>query len=296
MSFAIEPGTITHGIQLAVAPVFLLTAVAGMIGAVAGRLARIIDRARVVEDRARNSSDTEHHDRAMLELGYLRTRGRLANACIGLLTLCGFLIWVSHRVRMRFGLTEELPQHPRAVDMLRFALRKLGPWLIALVITVYLSYALPSSLGKSLAMVLAYALVVGTCFSAICVIAFSVLDGPHRHRALYILRHQAFRPLWLIGSFAAFGEALSDPRLTEALGTHLAHSAATVANVLAALSTGVFILRFRRPIAHLIRNQPLSRRLTRRALSDTIEIIGTFWYLPALLLVGISLFATFVSA
>ena len=65
---------------------------------------------------------------------------------------------------------------------------------------------------------------------------------------------------------------------------------------MAALSTGVFILRFRRPIAHLIRNQPLSRRLTRRALSDTIEIIGTFWYLPALVLVGISLFATFVSA
>ena len=210
--------------------------------------------------------------------------------------LAAALIWLSHRVRERFGLPEELPQHPRTWDMLRFALRKLGPWLIALVITVYLSYALPSSLGKSLAMVLAYALVVGTCFSAICVIAFSVLDGPHRHRALYILRHQAFRPLWWIGSFAAFGEALSDPRLVAALGQHLSHTAATVANVMAALSTGVFILRFRRPIAHLIRNQPLSRRLTRRALSDTIEIIGSFWYIPALLLVGISLFATFVSA
>lgn len=172
-----------------------------------------------------------------------------------------------------------------------------GPWLIAWVITVYLSYALPSSLGKSLAMVLAYALVVGTCFSAICVIAFSVLDGPHRHRALYILRHQAFRPLRWIGSFAAFGEALSDPRLVAALGQHLSHTAATVANVMAvALSTGVFILRFRRPIAHLIRNQPPSRRLTRRALSDTIEIIGSSGTSPALLLVGISLFATFVSA
>ncbi|WP_017527672.1 mechanosensitive ion channel family protein [Pseudomonas fluorescens] len=210
--------------------------------------------------------------------------------------LAAALIWLSHRVRERFGLPEELPQHPRTWDMLRFALRKLGPWLIALVITVYLSYALPSSLGKSLAMVLAYALVVGTCFSAICVIAFSLLDGPHRHRALYILRHQAFRPLWLIGSFAAFGEALSDPRLVTALGQHLAHTAATVANVMAALSTGVFILRFRRPIAHLIRNQPLSRRLTRRALTDTLSIIGTFWYLPAMLLVGISLFATFLSA
>ncbi|CAI8863593.1 moderate conductance mechanosensitive channel [Pseudomonas sp. IT-196MI5] len=210
--------------------------------------------------------------------------------------LAAALIWISHRVRMRFGLTEELPQHPRALDMLRFALRKLGPWLIALVITVYMSYALPSSLGKSLAMVLAYALVVGTCFSAICVIAFSLLDGPHRHRALYILRHQAFRPLWLIGSFAAFGEALSDPRLVDSLGSHLAHTAATVANVLAALSTGRFILRFRRPIAHLIRNQPLSRRLTRRALNDTLSILGTFWYVPALVLVAISLFATFISA
>ena len=210
--------------------------------------------------------------------------------------LAALLIWVSHRVRLRFGLSEELPQHPKAVDMLRFALRKLGPWLVALMITVYGSYALPSSLGKDLAMVLAYALVIGTCFSAICVIAFSLLDGPHRHRALHILRHQAFRPLWWIGSFAAFGEALSDPRLVATLGVHLAHTAATFANVMAALSTGLFIIRFRRPIAHLIRNQPLSRRLTRRALSDSIEILGTYWYIAALILVGISLFATFLSA
>ncbi|WP_213876269.1 mechanosensitive ion channel domain-containing protein [Pseudomonas sp. dw_358] len=206
------------------------------------------------------------------------------------------LIWLSHHLRVRFGLTEELPQNPRTWDLARFALRKLGPWLVALIITVYVGYALPSSLGKSLAMVLAYALVVGTCFSAICVIAFSLLDGPHRHAALYILRHQAFRPLWLIGSFAALGEAFNDPRLISALGWHLAYVAATLANVLAAICSGMFILRFRRPVAHLIRNQPLSRRLTRRALSDTIEILGTFWYLPAMVLVAISLFATFFSA
>ena len=52
MPLSIDSSTITHSIQLSVAPVFLLTAVAGMIGAVAGRLARIIDRARVVEERA----------------------------------------------------------------------------------------------------------------------------------------------------------------------------------------------------------------------------------------------------
>jgi hypothetical protein len=84
--------TVTHGIQLAVAPVFFLTAVSGMIGAVAGRLARIIDRARLVEDRAREGADPELLARSHTELSELRMRGRLANGCIALLTLCAFLI------------------------------------------------------------------------------------------------------------------------------------------------------------------------------------------------------------
>ncbi len=83
---------VTHGIQLAVAPVFLLTAVSGMIGVIAGRLARVIDRARWVEDRARESNNAEFLQRAYTELSELRLRGRLANGGIALLTLCAFLI------------------------------------------------------------------------------------------------------------------------------------------------------------------------------------------------------------
>jgi hypothetical protein len=41
--------SITQAIQLAVAPVFLLTAIAGLLNALLGRLARAIDRRRVVE-------------------------------------------------------------------------------------------------------------------------------------------------------------------------------------------------------------------------------------------------------
>jgi hypothetical protein len=92
MAFPVDGASITHGIQLAVAPVFLLTAVSGMIGAVAGRLARIIDRARQVEDRAAASADTAFLARAAQELAQLRLRGRLANGCIALLTSCAFLI------------------------------------------------------------------------------------------------------------------------------------------------------------------------------------------------------------
>ncbi len=92
MPIPLDPDTITHGIQLAVAPVFLLTAVSGMIGAVAGRLARIIDRARVVEGKVHDSTDAILLARATTELGELRLRGRLANGCIALLTSCAFLI------------------------------------------------------------------------------------------------------------------------------------------------------------------------------------------------------------
>jgi hypothetical protein len=95
MAFPLDGSSITHGIQLAVAPVFLLTAVTGMIGAVAGRLARIIDRARLVEDRARATTDAESLQRAERELQQLRVRGMLANACIALLTSCAILIGVT---------------------------------------------------------------------------------------------------------------------------------------------------------------------------------------------------------
>lgn len=92
MVFPLDPDTVSHGIQLAVAPVFLLTAVSGMIAAVAQRLARIIDRARNVEARIKQGSHPTEDAEGYLELAELRTRGLLANSSIALLTACAFLI------------------------------------------------------------------------------------------------------------------------------------------------------------------------------------------------------------
>ena len=109
MNFAPDLATVTHGIQLAVAPVFLLTAVSGMIGAVAGRLARIIDRARFLEDRL-DASDAEKPKAAKMydELRRLRQRGRLVNGCLALLTFCAILIGTTI-VLLFLGETSELP-------------------------------------------------------------------------------------------------------------------------------------------------------------------------------------------
>ena len=96
MFFATDLDTVTHAIQLAVAPVFLLTAVAAMIGTVAGRLARIIDRARILEDRIEAARAGDLMSTAYDELGRLRLRGGLVNVCIALLTFCAVSGWATH--------------------------------------------------------------------------------------------------------------------------------------------------------------------------------------------------------
>jgi hypothetical protein len=113
MFFATELDTVTHGIQLAVAPVFLLTAVAGMIGTVAGRLARIIDRARLLEDRIEKAPADKPMETAYDELDRLRSRGKLVNASIALLTFCAIFIGLTI-VMLFLGETTE-------IQILRFA-------------------------------------------------------------------------------------------------------------------------------------------------------------------------------
>ncbi|MCB1953362.1 MAG: DUF2721 domain-containing protein, partial [Rhodocyclaceae bacterium] len=66
---------LSHAIQLAVAPVFLLTALATLINAMSGRLARVVDRRRVVRRRLQEQAAPEQKDSLERELGLLSRRG-----------------------------------------------------------------------------------------------------------------------------------------------------------------------------------------------------------------------------
>ena len=108
MAIPLDSDSINHGIQLAIAPVFLLTAVSGMISAVASRLARIIDRARFLETRLETGAvESEKAENMYAELRQLRRRGRLVNGCIALLTLCSMMIGVTI-ILLFLGETAEL--------------------------------------------------------------------------------------------------------------------------------------------------------------------------------------------
>jgi hypothetical protein len=88
-----NPSTLSDSIQLAVAPVFLLTAVAGMIGALTQRLARVIDRARVIHKEMGDASLTVSARSAYQdELMSIAKRGRFINVAMIFLVLCALMI------------------------------------------------------------------------------------------------------------------------------------------------------------------------------------------------------------
>ncbi len=81
---------IAHAIQLALAPVFLLTAISGLLAMLTGRLARIVDRARLLEAHVASKSDDVDSKRG--ELALIARRARLVSWAIALCTTSALLI------------------------------------------------------------------------------------------------------------------------------------------------------------------------------------------------------------
>jgi hypothetical protein len=85
--------TVAHVIQLAVAPVFLLTGIGAILAVLTNRLARVVDRFRVLE---RSLPETGMHPRAgeSTEMARLSRRSRLIHWAISLCTVAALLICI----------------------------------------------------------------------------------------------------------------------------------------------------------------------------------------------------------
>ena len=80
---------VARAIQLALAPVFLLTGIAGVLNVMVGRLARIIDRGRALND---NRSGADSSDNGHLELHNLERRRHLTSVAITACTVAALLL------------------------------------------------------------------------------------------------------------------------------------------------------------------------------------------------------------
>jgi hypothetical protein len=85
--------TVSHVIQLAVAPVFLLSGVGAILAVLINRLGRIIDRYRVLEHSGANAGAGEETV-AQVEMGILAQRARLIHWAISLCTIGALFICI----------------------------------------------------------------------------------------------------------------------------------------------------------------------------------------------------------
>ena len=88
---AVDSDVIAHAIQLAIAPVFLLTGVAGLLGVMANRLARVIDRARSFEEKWERL-DEPGRTAVRIESEHLQKRFRLASWAINFCTAAALIV------------------------------------------------------------------------------------------------------------------------------------------------------------------------------------------------------------
>ena len=88
---AVDIGDVGHAIQLALAPVFLLTGIAGILNVMAGRLARIIDRGRELSERP-VAPELQAGKTLQHELQNLERRRHLASDAITACTFAALLV------------------------------------------------------------------------------------------------------------------------------------------------------------------------------------------------------------
>ena len=88
----VQSGDIAHLIQIALTPIFLISAIGVTLNVLTSRLARIVDRARAMEATLRGP-DTGHDGRHLHDaLAVLERRARHINAAITLITLSALFI------------------------------------------------------------------------------------------------------------------------------------------------------------------------------------------------------------
>ncbi len=194
----------------------------------------------------------------------------------------------------RRGWPLDLPREPKAHLLAIHFLRRMLPWALAFALTMGIAQLVPSSAGRT---------APGHC---LCRAVWSDPGGGGGvgHRGVHARASFRRRADPAASEPAAAvhdrrldcpGRCLNSSRLTELIGLDLASLCSVLANTLAAVLSGRFILRFKRPIKHLIRNRPYSHRREKGSSSEVIRVVGGLWHVPALLLVGGSLLAIFVT-
>ncbi|HTJ93900.1 MAG TPA: mechanosensitive ion channel protein MscS, partial [Pararobbsia sp.] len=211
---------------------------AGLLGAIATGLTEVQQNVRVGHSPLNYWKSRVHaawHDLVEIFYGSTGTPFKeLVLDFFSLLAIWAFtalaLAYAERRAARYFQYTVRLQPNPTTPALLLFATRRIAPLTVAFFATLWLSRMLDESLGRTLAVVVSYAIVAGAVFSALCLIMFSLFSAGHRRVAVQVLLVHARRLLVFIGVLGALGDAAVDERVIAALGGNLAALLSTLCN------------------------------------------------------------------
>lgn len=210
-------------------------------------------------------------------------------------TLLVVMITFGRLVATRRNWPLDLPRDPKAWLLAVHFLRRMLPWTLAFAIILGISQLLSYSPGRTLVLVVAYICLCGRALSVVFETVIAFFSRGHRFTAVQLLQQKALRGLFVIGALIALGDAVNSTRLVELLGSELSSLVSVLANMLAALIAARFIFKFKRPVRHLICNRPYKQRRDASTAVEMIRALGGLWHIPALLIVGGSLLAIFIT-
>ncbi|MDN6180051.1 MAG: mechanosensitive ion channel family protein [Halomonas subglaciescola] len=205
------------------------------------------------------------------------------------------MIAVGRLIATREGWPHDLPRDPRGGLMAIHFFRRMLPWVLSFAVVLGLGQIMPESAGRTVVLVLAYVCVCGRALSVVFETVVAFFSGGHRFTAVRLLQQRALRGLFVIGALIALGDAVISSRLVVMLGEDFSSLVSVLANMLAAVLAARFIIKFKRPIRHLICNRPYKQRRDAGTAMELSRVLGSLWHIPALLLVGGSLLAIFIT-
>lgn len=198
-----------------------------------------------------------------------------AGAFLGLwIVTLGAAILTGRRLSRLRGWPARLPPEPGGWLLGIHFLRHLLPWVLAFALLLVALQFLPATPGRTAVVVIAYAGLCGRAAAIVCELVISFSNRGHRRAAVTIFRRHGLPRLFLIGVLIGLADALDSDRLGELLGQELASALSLLGTGLATLLIGHFILRFRRPVQHLIYNRPYHQRRRNSATNEVLRGLG----------------------
>lgn len=176
----------------------------------------------------------------------------------------------------------------RSKALIKYVLPFTLPAIVCLPLTLWVSHFMPTSVGRALALCLAYATSSGIVSTSVLLCVIVMFNYGHKRAAVRMIRRYAPRPLFIIGFLAALSDALTSPQIARQIGSNVTTSVAVFTGLFASAVFCMLVIKVRRPIAHLIRNRSLSSRMQRPALQQSLKVFSNLWHLPILLMILVS--------